>query len=209
MNGGMGGWLAGLARWLGLKGKQTGYLRLVLLAVAVGAAMLALGPMLGGNPKGPPNPPPRTAEVTAPATRTAGAGDSLQSDEEALAQRLEATLSHVTGAGRVRVQVSLASGPERIFQVDTTQMTQVTHEKDANGGTRETTQTDQKHQVVVAHQGSGPDAPVMTQLRRPDVAGVMIVAAGARDPRVRQQLAQDAATALHIPVSRITVEEGD
>lgn len=207
------GLLAPLQRLLGLKGAQMRFLQAALLLAAMGVALLLVAQPMGLTRQSVPVATAGGAAggvaggTVASAAATAPAGD-LIAYEDALARRLEAILSHVAGAGSVRVQVTLASGPSQQVQVDASRTTSTIQEKDTSGGTRVTNNSEESSKTVLLPQGSGAEAPVVLRQQRPEVAGVLVVAEGAGDAGVRAELTRATSTALGISLNHIQVEEG-
>jgi len=123
---------------------------------------------------------------------------SLQTD-------LERILSQVAGAGRVSVNVTLDGGPSYLYGENETVTEKKTDEKDRNGGTRLIDEVSRVVQMVILHQGSGGDKPVVVQVKRPQVTGVLVVADGAADSRVRARLIEAVSTLLDLPTYRVVV----
>jgi len=148
------------------------------------------------------------AGVAPPGTPGAAA---LEEWQTALEVRLSSVLSRIAGAGRVTVWVTLAAGPELVPLSQETVHTTLTDERDAGGGTR--TVRDEERTVQVVTDGGTSSAlgagaggrPLLEQVLAPRVAGVLVIAEGAGDPRVRAQLAAAAAAALGLPVHRVVV----
>jgi stage III sporulation protein AG len=141
-------------------------------------------------------------------TEEAGAGTSdpeLVRYGQALARELELTLSTVRGAGKVCVQVALRSGPETELAANNVSTTRQTQETDATGTSRQTSEHTQDYRPVMSRTAGGLEAPVVTAVRPPAIEGVLVVAEGALDSRVRAELTRAVATLLQLPVYRIRV----
>lgn len=184
------------------KAPQPKAVRLGLTAAAAGVFLLIL---LNGASRPPAA--PGTAPAGVPPAAPNAAQETPAGLEAALAGELEAILSGVEGAGRVRVQVALDGGVERVFALDRTLNATTTEERDRSGGLRVITQNDAQDKVV-AVQGGGGQEPLVRQVLRPKVRGVLVVAEGAGDPAVRDTLARAVQTALGVPLHQVTVLAG-
>jgi len=132
--------------------------------------------------------------------------DSLTAAEKELEARLEEILSSVAGAGRVQVTVTLASGQENVFAQNMNKQNRITEEKDQAGGNRKTTEVNEQGSLVFAETlNGGKDDPVLVKTKRPEIAGVLVLAEGARDPELRERLAQAVETLLNVPPHKVTV----
>lgn len=211
----------GLMEFLRLKEPQRRVALYATAAVAAGVLLLlALGEMgrrsgpAGGvlTPGGLPGSgaPAGAAEVAGASgggAEAAPAGDPVALMERDLALSLEQILAQVAGVGRVRVQVTLAGALERDYVSDRTVQRTTTQERDQAGGSRVVTQAEETDKVVAVQGGRGLE-PVLHQLRRPEVRGVLVVAEGADDPLVEAGLARAVQAALDIPLHRVTVLPG-
>lgn len=189
-----------LAGWLGLKPGQASMVKLIAVAVALGVLFMNAGSLFGLTETS--RRPPDATEVVAPVREQPE--DELQRLELAMADRLEAILSQVEGAGEVQVTVTLATGPTVTPLVNTRRETTITDEVAADGSKRRT-ETVSDDQSNVMSKDLNQDLPAVASRSRAEVAGVLIVAEGARSPAVRARLHSAAATALNIPAHRIAV----
>ncbi|MBE3588589.1 MAG: hypothetical protein IMW93_08565, partial [Thermoanaerobacteraceae bacterium] len=177
--------------------------------VALGVALLLLG-SVSPPVKQPPvqnNASPSTQEVRTQAPE----GSAMARQEASLEEKLRQMLGQVEGAGRVEVTVRLASSSREEFAVNTTTSKKTTQEKDQAGGTRITSEDTDTDQLVVVRDGRG-EMPVATREEAARVAGVLVVADGARDPGVKARLFQAVQVALGIEPQKILVlprERGD
>lgn len=193
------GWLG---RWLNLKDRQVRAILYILVLGLAGMWIIQFDRFLGA---GRMRPGPAGTLVTGPAATPAGVPASeLRNQETLLAQDLERVLSAVAGAGEVRVQVTLASGPERVPATESRQGTRTIEEQDADGGRRKTTDQDQETRPVMAGAAGGSE-PWVQETRRAEVAGVLVVAEGARSAQVRYELQRAVEVALGISPNRVVV----
>lgn len=194
------GLLERLARAMGLKQGQVGLLRMLLLALVVGMVFVNADRLFGLEEPAPPS-QGSTLVSTPPIPVT----DDLMALEESMARSLEQTLSSVAGAGRLQVRLTLLSGPTVLPFYKTQDQTGTTREKAQDGSTRDTTQTNESREVIVQRGLSGHEVMPVMKKSRAEIAGVLVVAEGARNDRVRAQLLRSTATALGIPAHRIDV----
>ena len=125
--------------------------------------------------------------------------------ERALEEELEAFLSLVCGAGRVRVMVSAPAGRETVFAVDSTINRSYILEEDAQGGTRDQRQNTTQEQTVIITDRNGLDQPLILREVEPRIEGIVIIAEGGGDPIVRDALTRAAMAVLATEAHRIQV----
>lgn len=127
---------------------------------------------------------------------------SLMSLEESLAKQAQNILSQVEGVGVVSVSVTLAAGPEQDFACNNTNRKSVIEEKDTGGGTRITTESDEKTEFVLA-QGRGE--PLILKEKAPEIKGVLVVAEGAKDVAIKVQLSKAVQSLFDLPAHRVMI----
>ncbi|MDH7576218.1 MAG: stage III sporulation protein AG [Bacillota bacterium] len=142
--------------------------------------------------------PPQKEEIVSEA--------GLAAAEKDLERRLEEILSAVAGAGQVQVTVTLAAGPEHVYAKNTSQEKRTIEEKDQAGGTRTTTEINEQGNLVLVQQVSGgKEEPVVIKATRPEIAGILVLAEGARNADLREKLVHAVVTVLAVPPHKVTV----
>lgn len=129
----------------------------------------------------------------------------MTAEEEQLGQKLCAMLRQVEGAGRVEVSVRLSSTTKSEFAVNDSAAKKTTEEKDQGGGTRTTTENTGSSQLVMNRSGNGGEQPVIERQEAPHIAGVLVVAEGAVDARVKAKLYEATRVAVGVEPQRILV----
>lgn len=121
--------------------------------------------------------------------------DTVLHPETEIEKRLEEVLEKVEGAGKVSVFVSL----EDYGATD--------YAKDLKEKTKES-QTESEETTVMKGSGSAA-APVVSRTSSPKVKGVIVVAQGAKNEYVKENLASAVESALAIMPHRIKILEGN
>lgn len=109
---------------------------------------------------------------------------------------LERILSQIDGAGRVRVMLTLRTGPETVYQTDITSQTQSEGEK---------TSVSSKTETVILSRGSSYNEPAVVRERYPQFQGALIVSEGGGSAEIRLQLVSAVSALLGIGTDQITV----
>ncbi|HOA80014.1 MAG TPA: hypothetical protein PKK61_02980 [Defluviitaleaceae bacterium] len=125
--------------------------------------------------------------------------------EDAMEERLEAIFSKMEGVGKVEVMLTISYGKEIFLAEDVDSNYSKTNEEDTQGGQREITSEDIQSKTVMQNTGSGSTEPVILKEKYPEVKGVLILAEGGEDPRVKQQLTAAAETLLGVPAHKVQV----
>lgn len=124
-------------------------------------------------------------------TETNEAAPTVLSSEAELEARLEAILSQIKGAGKVRVMITFDRGSEIVPARESQRST-------GENGTNESSKP-----LTVS--SSGGQTPVVLAEIMPKVRGVIVVAEGAWDFAVKNELERAAMTALGLEISAINV----
>jgi stage III sporulation protein AG len=137
------------------------------------------------------------ASTSSSSAKSQVAGQDIINYQNVLAASVASALSVVKGAGDVRVTLSLHGGPGYLYAFNQTTRRQTT-------GSGSSTVIDITSQTTLATAGSA-QTPVLTQETAPKVEGALIVASGAANPVVREELSQAAQALLDLPAYAIEV----
>ncbi len=154
--------------------------------------------------------PKETAE-DAQSTQVADAALTGSDSEAAYVRNLEnqlaSILSKIENAGKVSVMLTLKGGVEIMPAKDASTADRVTNEKDENGGTRTINEKTIEDKVVFVATQGGQTKPLIIKETNPEIRGVIVVAEGARDAKVKLRISEAVQTVLDIPAYRVTVYE--
>lgn len=128
---------------------------------------------------------------------------SLSAMEAQLAQ----TLSQIKGAGVVAVQITVHDLGRKEYARDLQRTER--NSNDTNGDSQQQTTEVQETQTIVQQSGNQAGGALLVEETAPEICGVLIVAEGAEQARVQEQLLQAAATLLQISTEQIIVLPGE
>lgn len=123
--------------------------------------------------------------------------------ETTLEKKLASMLVKMEGVGSVSVMVTTVSNEEKVLAEDTTSHTQRTEEKDQSGGSRVTNNTQLTNDVVLQN----GNTPYVIKEYAPEIKGVFILAEGADNSVVKNQIIDAISKLLEVPVHKISVEK--
>lgn len=127
--------------------------------------------------------------------------------EENMEKQLSYILSKIDNAGKVSVMITYKSSREFITDKDSSKSDKITNEKDNDGGIRVINELSTNDKtVLISEQGSNSKA-VITKEINPEIKGIIVVAEGAKDVKVKQKLTNAVQTVLDIPAYRVIVLE--
>ena len=177
-----------------LDGLDLRRLRTWLVLGIAAAAILLIVTTFFSSPSTPTTTPPASSGQP---SGTNAPGQDIIRYEQVLAASVQDALATVKGAGQVHVTLSLRGGPGFLYAFNQTTRRQTT-------GSGQSQSVDTTSQTTLATAGSA-QTPVLTQETAPRVSGALIVASGATDPMVREELSQAAQALLDLPAYAIEV----
>ncbi len=126
-----------------------------------------------------------------------------ESDEERLEIELTKTLMGIAGVGEVRVDINLKAGNRKIWERQARTSKRVNQEEGMVN-----TEESSSDELVFAKDREGRDSPVLKEELAPEIEGVVVVATGAGDSRVRKLLTDTVVTILGLPGHRVLIIPG-
>lgn len=127
--------------------------------------------------------------------------------EAELERRLERWLGAMRNVGSVEVMITLESTERQVIAVERTEERSTTQEG-SDGATGRTIRTEERvveRPLVVREDQGRTESPLVLTTTMPEIRGVVVVADGAYDPRVRYEIFQAVQTALGVPAHRVQV----
>lgn len=179
-------WVRGIYPGKGEEGNNQRKWSRYILVIVICIGMLALVWPMGKN-----------QPVQVPETSTSG---SVERSQQKISQELENILSQVEGAGQVRVSISLNSDGLKSYASNTKNDVRETVEKDKSGGDRQVREENVSSEIAV----SGGSA-LLVEEKAPQITGVLVVADGADDPVVKEELGEATAALLNLSPHQIRV----
>lgn len=124
--------------------------------------------------------------------------------EEVLENKLSVLFSQVQGAGKVVVSVSLENGMNQKHAKNIVKESKVVQEKDSVGTVRTTNEVKESEQVLFSKE-NGIEKPIIVNEVKPQIKGVLVIAQGAYDSKVKANLVKAVEIGLGIPAYKVTV----
>ena len=113
-------------------------------------------------------------------------------------------LERIVGVGEVDVLVTIESTEEIVVEKNVQQRHQVTDEKDRDGGTRHINDVSKNGEIVL-YQAERGQSPLVLKRIKPEIRGVLVVAAGSEDATVKRLIVQAVERGLGVPPHRVAV----
>jgi stage III sporulation protein AG len=174
-----------------------------VIVIILGIIVIVAGGSIFG--KSETNKKPSQDEVKAYDDTVVSASAADEKNE--IEKKIETLLSKIDGAGNVDVMITYISGKELVPAYDIKKAENDTQEKDSGGGTRNTKEIDEENRVVYEESQGGNKKPIILKEIQPAVKGVVVVADGAEDPVVKENLCKAVQVLLDVQVHKIQVLE--
>ncbi|MGM9978060.1 MAG: stage III sporulation protein AG [Clostridium sp.] len=124
--------------------------------------------------------------------------------EEAQKEELKSILESMYGVGEVKVMISFKSGESKVLAYDSSKQIVSTEEKDTEGGTRVSNQTNDGSTVVMTNEG-GDNEPFIVETYKPKIEGIMILAEGASDSRIKYDIQKAVSSLYGLSAEKVNV----
>jgi stage III sporulation protein AG len=121
--------------------------------------------------------------------------------EKSLEEKIAINLESIKDVGKTKVMVTYTSGFRKEFARDESLTKRTSEETDKDGGSRKTVEITETNHLVLA----GNANPLLVIEQRPEVAGVLVIAEGASDPKIRELIFEAVKTLLNVQPSKISV----
>ena len=115
-----------------------------------------------------------------------------EAEESSIPSQLEAILSHIAGAGRVEVMLTVSQGERTIYQTDSTY-------------TQGETTTDTRTETILVTDSQRNETGLVHQKNPPLYQGAIILAEGAEDPSVKLDIVEAVSDVTGLGTDKITV----
>ncbi|PTX53921.1 stage III sporulation protein AG [Melghirimyces profundicolus] len=146
----------------------------------------------------------RDQEESASTWKSGNEKITMKEYEEMYESQLSEVLNNIVGVDDVSVMVNLDSSEEKVLEKDVRQSEQFTDEKDKSGGTRKIRQDNTDEKVVLQQNGDGQQ-PIVVKKLKPKVRGVLVVAKGAENLKVKAAMIEAIQRLMDVPIHRISV----
>ena len=118
--------------------------------------------------------------------------------------KAESLLSGVSGAGQVKVMITLRASSEQVVEKDMPVTRSQTSEQDSQGGSRMVSEF-ATEDATVYRKGNGYEEPYVVKTLSPSVEGVVVVAEGAGNGEVSKNLSEAVQILFGVEAHRVKV----
>lgn len=129
----------------------------------------------------------------------------LNSYVESLERRLKEVISGMEGVGKVQVMITVSDTGTEVLERDRETSESNLEETDNAGGNRKNTQNEQREEVIYRKDADGNETPYVVQRKLPEVTGVVVVAEGAGNAKVKENIIGAVSVLFNLNEHRIKV----
>ncbi|MCR2820357.1 stage III sporulation protein AG [Lederbergia panacisoli] len=130
--------------------------------------------------------------------------DSMKVFEEQYENQLKEALEEIVGVYSVTVVINVQATEKKVYEKNSILKNQTTHEEDEKGGKREIEDQSKEDQLVIIREGE-KDIPLVSETRKPDIKGVLVVAGGAENIQVKKWIIEAVTRVLDVPSHKVAV----
>lgn len=130
---------------------------------------------------------------------------SLDSYVDSLEKRMEEIISGMEGVGKVQVMITLSDTGMEILERNREITASDLEETDNAGGNRKNTESSQREEVIYKRDADGNETPYVVQRKLPEVTGVVVIAEGAGNTKVKENIIGAVSVLFNLNEHRIKV----
>lgn len=192
------------------KTKDKNYQKYLLVILAIGVAFMLISNLLpsgNSNEKAAPvlgsaNSEEKDAAVFGQ-KKVEGSGE-MADYEATYENQLKEALEHIVGVEDVTVMINLDATETKVLEKNTVFQSQQTDEVDREGGKRKVEDMSRDEQVVIIRNGE-QETPIVLKTKKPEIRGVLVVAKGAENLKIKQMIIEAVTRVLDVPNHRVSV----
>lgn len=126
-------------------------------------------------------------------------------EKDDIEERLEEVLSLINGAGKVKVMITITSSNELVAAEEIKESETITEEEASIGDKRSIINKTRENSFVMTESADGSNSPLILKELEEKIEGIVIVAEGGDDPRVKSALVNAAQALFDVPAYKVQV----
>ncbi|WOO36187.1 hypothetical protein R2R35_20680 [Anaerocolumna sp. AGMB13020] len=138
-------------------------------------------------------------------TVTAGTKDETKLYVTDLEERLKNVLMKVEGIGAVEVMITLKGSKEEIILKDEANTNESVNEADGEGGSRNSTKTEQNDTTIMVEGSDGVARPYILKEIEPELEGILIIAQGGGSAVIQSEIIEAVQVLFGVPSHKVKV----
>lgn len=130
--------------------------------------------------------------------------NTMEASKDEIEQKLEAILEKIDGAGEVKVMITYQDSGTQVVEKDKNTSENSLEESDSTGGVR-STKEQQLQESTVYEEADAGNTPFVSKELLPKVEGILIVASGGDNQKVKQNISEAVLALFQVEAHRIKI----
>lgn len=130
--------------------------------------------------------------------------DTMEASKDEIERKLEAILEKIDGAGEVKVMITYQDSGTQVVEKDKNTSANSVEESDSTGGVR-STKEQQLQESTVYDEADVGNTPFVSKELLPKVEGILIVASGGDNQKVKQNISEAVLALFQVEAHRIKI----
>lgn len=130
--------------------------------------------------------------------------NTMETSKDEIEQKLEDILEKIDGAGEVKVMITYQDSGTQVVEKDKNTSANSVEESDSTGGVRSTKEQKLQESTVYEEADAG-NTPFVSKELLPKVEGILIVASGGDNQKVKQNISEAVLALFQVEAHRIKI----
>lgn len=130
--------------------------------------------------------------------------NTMETSKDEIEQKLEDILEKIDGAGEVKVMITYQDSGTQVVEKDKNTSENSLEESDSTGGVR-STKEQQLQESTVYEEADAGNTPFVSKELLPKVEGILIVASGGDNQKVKQNISEAVLALFQVEAHRIKI----
>lgn len=130
--------------------------------------------------------------------------NTMEASKDEIEQKLEDILEKIDGAGEVKVMITYQDSGTQVVEKDKNTSENSVEESDSTGGVR-STKEQQLQESTVYEEADAGNTPFVSKELLPKVEGILIVASGGDNQKVKQNISEAVLALFQVEAHRIKI----
>lgn len=130
--------------------------------------------------------------------------NTMEASKDEIEQKLEDILEKIDGAGEVKVMITYQDSGTQVVEKDKNTSANSLEESDSTGGVRNTKEQQLQESTVYEEADAG-NTPFVSKELLPKVEGILIVASGGDNQKVKQNISEAVLALFQVEAHRIKI----
>ena len=130
--------------------------------------------------------------------------DTYKDYQTSLQKDLKDILGQIEGVGKIDVMITFYSLEEKKLAYNRNESTSITKEDDSQGGERTTEQFNKDETAIMVNK-DGSNEPIIITESYPEIKGVIVVADGVSNSKIKYKLMKGVENALDLPSHKVMI----